>query len=202
MTFRELLLLGLVGWTAVGHLGVALSFAMQQREKALRHLGWIGGVWAVYLAALLVTSLLQPQKTVAIGQRQCFDEMCFTVTGADEMPGYLIRDSSRLVRVKVSVTNRGHHTESESILEAYLIDRQGRRWNEVPGLTGVRLTTRVPAGGSVVSEPVFKVAGSASGLGLVFTHGWKQPGVLVLGGSDSLLHKRTVVWLGDRSAQN
>jgi hypothetical protein len=48
----------------------------------------------------------------------------------------------------------------------------------------------------VVSEPVFKVAANASGLGLVLTHGRWQPGVLVIGDSDSLLHKKTVVELG------
>jgi hypothetical protein len=30
----------------------------------------------------------------------------------------------------------------------------------------------------------------------VFTHGWKQPGVLVIGDSDSWLHRRKVVKLG------
>jgi hypothetical protein len=28
------------------------------------------------------------------------------------------------------------------------------------------------------------------------THGWRQPGVLVMGDSDSLMHRRTVVNLG------
>jgi len=40
------------------------------------------------------------------------------------------------------------------------------------------------------------VAGDATGLRLVLTHGWKQPGVLVIGDSDSLLHRKTVVELG------
>jgi hypothetical protein len=47
-----------------------------------------------------------------------------------------------------------------------------------------------------VSQPVFDVGADASGLGLVFTHGQRQPGVLVIGDSDSLLHRRTVVPLG------
>jgi hypothetical protein len=58
------------------------------------------------------------------------------------------------------------------------------------------MTARVAGGGSVVSEPVFKVAGNATGLGLVLTHGRWQPGLLVIGDSDSLLHRRTVVALG------
>jgi hypothetical protein len=65
-----------------------------------------------------------------------------------------------------------------------------------PGVNGVELTVRVAGGGSVMSEPVFKVGADASGLGLVLTHGRWQPGVLVIGDSDSLLHRKTVVALG------
>ena len=58
------------------------------------------------------------------------------------------------------------------------------------------LRTKVTAGDSVISQPVFKVAGNATGLQLVFTHGWRQPGTLVIGDSDSVFHRRTVVELG------
>jgi hypothetical protein len=197
MSFRELLLLALVGWTAVGAVSVTVSLVRGERAKGLRHLGWIVGVWVVYLAALVGASLMQPQKVVAMGQEQCFDDMCFALTGVEEVPGFLIRDGSRLVRVRVRVSNRGRgKTQSEGLLRAYLVDAQGRRWEESTGVSGVRLRAKVAAGSSVVSEPVFKVARDSSGLGLVLTHGRRQPGVLVIGDSDSLWHKRTVVPLG------
>jgi hypothetical protein len=194
MSVREFLLLVLVGWTAVGAFGIAVSFMQQQRQKAMRHLGWIAAVWAIYLAILIGVSLTQPQRFVAVGTPQCYDEMCFTVLGFEEVPGYLLHNS-RLVRVRINITNRGHKPESESLIRAYLIDNQGRGWNEVPGLSGVRLTVTVPAGGSTISEPVFKVDSEASPEGLVLTHGKKQPGLLVIGGSDSLLHRPTVAKL-------
>jgi hypothetical protein len=197
MNLRELLLLALVGWTAIGAIGVTISLVRRERAKAFRHLGWIAGVWAAYLAVLVAVSLRQPQKTVAIGQDQCYDEMCFAVTGVEQVPGFLIHDGSRLLRVSVRITNHAHgRTESEKLIRAYLVDAQGRRWEESAAISGVPLTARVPAGDSVVSEPVFKVAGNATGLGLVFTHGQRQSGVLVIGASDSLLHRRTVVPLG------
>jgi hypothetical protein len=132
---------------------------------------------------------------MAIGEPQCFDEMCFTVTGVEEVPGFLIKDGRRLVRVSVRVTNRGRKAQSEGLIWAYLVDAQGRRWEESPGVNGVGLTARVTGGNSVVSEPVFKVAADATALRLVFTHGYWQPGVLVIGDSDSWLHRRTVVKL-------
>lgn len=197
MNFGELLLLVLVGWTVVGAAGITISLLRQERRKAVHHSLWVIAVWAIYMAILLGTSLRQPQKAVALGQNQCFDEMCFAVIDVQELPGYLIQDGSRLIRVSVRISNHGKEKkQSEGLIQAYLIDRQGRRWAESTAVSGVRLTARVAAGDSVMSQPVFKVAGDATGLGLVFTHGKRQPGVLVIGDSDSLLHKRTVVWLG------
>jgi hypothetical protein len=133
---------------------------------------------------------------VTMGEPQCFDEMCFMVTGVEEVPGFLIRDGRRLVRVSVRVTNNGRKAQSEELIRAYLVDERGRRWEESPGVNGVGLTARVAGGDSVVSEPVFMVAADATGLGLVLTHGRWQPGVLVIGDSDSWLHRPTVVKLG------
>jgi hypothetical protein len=196
MKATELLLLGLLGWTGIGALGVAVSLWRGERQRVRRGVAWLAGVWVIYLSVLTGVSLRQRQRTVAIGEPQCFDDMCFTVTGMQEMPGFLIRDGRRLVRVSVQVTNRGRKAQSEGLIRAYLVDGQGRRWEESAGVNGVGLTARVAGGDSVVSEPVFKVAGDATGLGLIFTHGWRQPGVLVIGDSDSFLHRRTVVNLG------
>jgi hypothetical protein len=196
MRATELLLLGLVGWTGIGVLGVGVSLRRGERERVRQGIAWLAWTWVVYLCVLVGVSLSQRQRVVAMGEPQCFDEMCFTVTGVEEVPGFLIRDGRRLVRVSVRVTNRGRKAESEGLIRAYLVDGQGRRWEESAGVNGVGLTARVSGGNSVTSEPVFKVAGDATGLGLVFTHGRWQPGVLVIGDSDSLLHRRTVVELG------
>lgn len=196
MKATELLLLGLVGWTWIGVVGVGVSAWRGERDKVRRGITWLVGVWVVYLLVLMGVSLGQRQKVVAMGEPQCFDEMCFVVTGVEEVPGFLISDGRRLVRVSVRVTNKGRKTQSEGLIRAYLVDEQGRRWGESPGVNGVALTTRVAAGDSVVSEPVFKVTADAAGVGLVLTHGRWQPGVMVIGDSDSWMHRRTVVKLG------
>ena len=196
MNFRELLLLALIGWTAIGTIGTIASLIQRHRTKALHGAAWIVGIWLVYLAVLIVVSLHQKQRTITLGHEQCYDEMCFTVTGVKEVPGFLAHEDRRLLRVSVGVRNRGHKPESEGLMQAYVVDSRGRRWGESPGLSGVRLTTRVQPGTSIVSEPVFDVAADATGLGLVFTHGQRQPGVLVIGASDSFLHRRTIVPLG------
>ena len=197
MRFWNLLLLALVAWTVLGAIGISISVFLGERAKALRHLGWIFGIWAAYMTVLMATSLLQPQKTVAMGQDQCFGDICFAVTSVEEVPGFLIHDGSRLVRVSIRVSNRGRDKiQSDKLVQAYLVDAQGRRWEESMGISSVRLTAAVPAGSSVMSEAVFKVAKDASGLSLVLTHGHWQPGVFVIGDPDSLLHRQTRVPLG------
>jgi hypothetical protein len=196
MRATELLLLALVAWTGIGVVGVLVSLWRGERQRVQRGLAWLVSVWVVYLFVLVGVSLGQKQRVVAMGEPQCFGEMCFTVTGVEEVPGFLIKDGRRLVRVIVRVTNHGKKPQSERLIWAYVVDAEGRRWEETPGVSGVGLTARVAGGGSVVSQPVFKVAADASGLGLVFTHGRWQPGALVIGDSDSLLHRKTVVELG------
>jgi hypothetical protein len=197
MNLWKLLLFGVAGWSAVGMLGVTASLAHGERARVMRGVAWIAGVWVIYLAALVGTSLAQRQRVLAIGQEQCFGKMCFAVIKVEEVPGFLIRDGSRLVRVQVQMRNRsGSNMQSDALIRAYLVDAQGRRWEESAGVSGVRLTARVGPGDIAVSEPVFKVASDATGLELVFTHGWKQPGTLVIGDSDSVLHRKTVVALG------
>jgi hypothetical protein len=187
---------GVAGWSALGVVGIGVSWLRGERPRVRRGIAWLAGVWMVYLVVLIGVSLGQKQKVVEVGQPQCFADMCFTVIAVENMKGFLIRDERRLVRVTIQVTNRGRSTKSEGRIRAYLIDVQGRRWEETAGVNGVGLTAKVAGGGSVLSEPVFKVAGDATGLRLILTHGWRQPGALEMGDSDSLLHRKTVVELG------
>lgn len=193
MNFRELLLLALVGWTAIGAVGTTVSFTKGEHAKAVKGIGWIVGVWLVYLGVLIAVSLKQKQRVVAIGQPECFNSMCFAVTRVDEIAGLPLQNRRRLMRVTINVSNRGRKRTGDDRIQAYLVDAQGRQWGGTPGLSGVRLTARVGPGDSVVSEPVFAVATNATGLELIFTQGKRQPGLLVIGDADSLLHRRTVI---------
>jgi hypothetical protein len=196
MKVAEFLLFGVIAWSLIGAAGIALSLVRGRRAEALRHGVWLALVAGVYLLALLTVSVFQKQKIVPLGQDQCYDEMCFAVVGVDEVPGLVAGDDSRVVRVAIRVTNHGHAAESEGLIEAYLLDSRGRVWQPLVGLSGNRLSARVAGGSQMLSQPLFRVARDAAGLGLVFTHGPWQPGRLVIGDSDSLGHRPTVVTLG------
>lgn len=192
--WAELLLLILVGWTLVGALGVTLSYRRGERGHARRHLAWIGGIWLLYLAILLGTSLAAMPRSVSLGQEQCFDSLCFATIRADDIPGYLASHGEQIVRVSIRITNHAAKRSSgDKHLIAYLLDSRNRRWDEVQGLEGVRLSTPVGPGESVISTPVFKVADDAQHLRLIFTHGRRVPNLLLLGDRDSLLHPLVTV---------
>lgn len=196
MNLPKLLMWGLVGWTLVGMLGIVLSLVRKERAKARRGMAWMAGVWMMYLGVLVGVSLKQPQKVMAFGQERCFDEMCFTVIKVERMPGFPAHDDGALVRMSVEIKNKDRGgVQSEKRMHAYLLDSKGRRWDASTGVSGVPLTTKVMAGGSVTSELVFKVAKDSTRLDLVFTRGSRYLGALVIGDSDSWLHRRTVVRL-------
>jgi len=194
MSWGEVLLLVLAGWTALGAVGVAVSWFRRERGKARRDLGWVAAIWLLYLAALATVSLTARPRKIAMGQEQCFHQMCFTVVRAEVAPGYLSQNGEKLIRVTVLVTNRSTgKSRSDRHLRAYLVDARGRRWQEIPGLGGVRLTTTLPPRTSATSEPVFKVTGDMSGFALAFTHGGGLPEALIIGDRDSLFYPSVTV---------
>jgi hypothetical protein len=181
----------LLAWTAIGALGVTLSFLQGQRSRAWHNLRWIAIVWAVYLAVLLSVSFAARKRSPAAAAQptRCFDDLCFTVLRTSEVRGYLARNGERDLLVSIQVSNRSpHKPQRDPAIRSWLIDGQGRHWQQVRGLQGVRLTAVVPAGGSILSEPVFKVARDATSFHLVLTHGTRIPDALVIGSPDSLMH--------------
>ncbi len=119
MRMTELLLAGLGLWTLIGAASAAVAAIRGDRSKAVRSVLWVAGVWAVYLLVLLLVSWRQGGREIALGEPQCFDDMCFAVQGMDEVEGFRVRgqEAARLVRVRVTVTNRGRgRPQAEAIL--------------------------------------------------------------------------------------
>lgn len=152
-------------------------------------------MWAVYLAVWLVTAQLQLQRTIPSGQPQCFQNLCYTVTTVQSVGEFKGKGGGQLIQVSVRMTNRNDEARSTSGLEPYLVDATGAIWPQTTGLGGVPLTLRLPPGATAISQPIFRVQGTPSGLALVLTRhhtGWHW---LVIGDPDSPGHKPTLMAL-------
>ena len=188
----SLILLGLVLWSALGVAGLLLARSRRQTLRFRRGVGTLLAVWVGYMAVLVGVSLHQPARRYLPGVERCFDGLCFAVTGTEELPGFWVRgqERERLLRVAVRMTNRtGGTAKSEDALAAYLLDGQGRRWEQVPGLGGVRLSTPVVPGRATTSEPVFRVPRDSTGFNLVLRHTRWTAARWRIGDPESWLHR-------------
>ena len=196
MRIPELALAAVAGWSAIGVVGVGVSWRRGDRAKARRGLAWIVGVCFSYLAVLVGLSVWGAQRHLSPGRSECFGTLCYTVVAAEELRGFVGRGpvggapGERLIRVSVRAFNTAPSgTAARPSIEAYLVDGQGRTAYPVPGLSGVRLSAPIVAHQPVVSQPVFRVASDATGLALVLTEGRWQPGLLEIGHTDSWRHR-------------
>jgi hypothetical protein len=197
MHLFESLLAALAGWTVVGVLGSVLAWTQHDRPRLLRGLAWMATLWAIYLAALIAVGHWQSQRIIAPGQPECFQDICFTVTGVQSVGEFKGRGGGRLVQVSVRVTNRAVKPASATGISAYLLDSRHTIYPQTPGVGGVALTVELAPGHSAVSQPVFRVESTPGGpqLALVLTrgrHGW---GWLTIADTDSLLHQPTLLQL-------
>jgi hypothetical protein len=154
----------------------AVSAVRGNRVKALGIVGKLGACAAVYLAALLVVGATSQRKVYRVGDMQCFDDWCITVTGvARPAPGRVdvaLRLSSRATRRPMG----------EKGTVAYLVDSQGRRYDPISGSVTVPFDTKLQPGESVLATRRFDVRADARDLGLVYTHEGGFPiGSLVIG---------------------
>ena len=196
MKVAELLFYGVAGWCVIGVVGVSLSFMRGRRAEARKHASSLAVVAGIYLLVLLAVAFFQPQKVVPLGQDQCFGDMCFAVVGVEDVPSLATGDDAHVERVSVRVTNRGSSAASESAIEAYLVDARGRVFEPLPGLSGNRLNGRVASRSQMLSQPMFRVPKDSAGLGFMLSHGAWQRRRLIIGDSDSLAHRQTIVSLG------
>jgi len=150
---------------AVATLIVAAVLAIRgNRAKAVASLGKLGICAAVYLAALLVVGAASQRKVYAVGDRQCFDDWCITVTGA-------ARTAPRTVEVALRLSSRAKRKPmGEKGTVAYLADSQARRYDPIPGSATVPFDTKLQPGEAVNAIRRFDVPADARELSFVYAH--------------------------------
>lgn len=165
----------------------------------------------LYALALLATSALQPRTVVAVGQQRCFDDWCVAVdSSARQKVIGSAHARGTYVIVRGRILNRGRgRTQRERDVYAVLRDDRGNQYREAAegedALTRVtgdssHLTDAIDAGASKRVSLVFDVPGDQPSLVFIVAHAW-FPHALIIGDSESLFHRPTVVLLADHDGQ-
>ena len=192
MTLSDLLCIFLF-FVAVSTLLVAVWFAARREfGRARRYLIRLLIGTAAYMTVVVVVSLILPRRVAKLGDPQCFDDWCVTVTGFTRMPegtrvkySLDLRLSSRARRV----------SQREKNLAVYLTDDNGRRYDPVADKSYVPFSVLLRPQESVVVSRSFLVPPDAAEVGAVIDHEGGFPIGWFIVGYDTWFRKPPLVRL-------
>jgi len=145
-------------------IAAAVSAIRGNRARAFASLRKLGICTAIYVAALLVAGAASQRKVYRVGDMQCFDDWCITVTGA-------ARTAPRTVEVALRLSSRAKQRPmGEKGTVAYLVDAEGRRYDPIPGSVTAQFDMKLQPGESVIASRRFDVPADARDLIFVYAH--------------------------------
>jgi hypothetical protein len=192
MTFFDLVFI-VAFLTAAGMLCVTLyALARGRRDLARRLLLRLGVMAGAYFGILILVSLVSPRRVLKVGEMQCWDDWCITVTDVQRTS---TRSGVRF-EVELRLSSRARRRpQRERGVSVYLWDSQGRRYEAASDRTAVPFDILLEPGGAVSTLRVFDVPLGTHDPVLIVSHGGGFPGCFIIGDSESLLHEPTVVRL-------
>jgi hypothetical protein len=192
MTLFDLLFLGFFFTTVVMLVAAAVSALRRRRARATALLRWLGTFVAAYLGVVILVSLVSPRRVLDVGDEQCFDDWCIAVTDVRREPSGAGVRYALTLRVSSRARRR---PQRERGIGVYLMDDRGRCYDPVPDPEEVPFDVLLRPGEAVNITRVVEVPAEAERPVLVVSHGGGFPGCFIIGDSESLFHKRTVVRL-------
>ena len=170
----------------------AVAALRGQRPRALRILQRLAIGAAFYFAIVLIVAFAAVPPIHRIGEPQCFDDWCITVTAAKQTD----EGNSRSWTVVLRISSRAKRVQQgERGAAVHLLDSQGRKFYPVTASALVPLDVQVGPGESVDATRRFDVPADASGVRLVFGHEGVFPIGAFIIGENQLFHDATVIAL-------
>jgi hypothetical protein len=167
MNLFEPLFLVLVLVTIVSVLAAAVQASRGRFAGAGRILRRLALGAAVYFAIVVVVSVVAPRRAYRVGDAQCFDDWCITVSGARRIG----TPPASTYEVALRLSNRARGMPmGEKGTVVYLTDPQGRRYDPLPDSAAVPFDTKLAPGESVATIRRFDVPRDARNLALIYTH--------------------------------
>lgn len=192
MTLFEPLFILLV-LAAVATLATAAVAALRgQRPRALGILQRLAIGAVFYFAVVLIVAFAAVPAVHRIGEPQCFDDWCITVTAAKRTDSGSVQSWSVTLRIS-SRAKRVQQRENGAAV--HLIDSQGRIYRPDSTDLAVPLDGPVGPGKSFDAARRFALPLDATGVRLVFNHEGGFPIGAFIIGENQIFHDTTVIAL-------
>jgi hypothetical protein len=192
MSIFDLLFIVLILATIVTLVVAAVMAFRGRGRRALVILLRLGVCAAVYLGIVILVSLVSPRRVLNVGDDQCWDDWCVAVSNMQRTKA----DASVRYVVTLRISSRsGRRAQRGRGSYVYLMDDDGRCYDPVPDRTAIPFDVLLQPLEAVNVTRVFELPADAHHPVLVMSHGGGFPGNIIIGDSESLFHKRTVVRL-------
>lgn len=192
MQFFDLLFIVLL-LTSVGSLATAAWLALRRqfgRSRTILTRLLTGAV--IYFATVIGASLILPRKVWAVGDPQCFDDWCISLTGSRRT---LQQDQvSYVIDLRLFSRARGIR-QREKNLAVYLTDSQGRRYDPVTDQNATPFSVLLGPGEAVTASRLFLLPANAAEVAAVITHEGGFPIGWFIVGYDTWFRKPPIVRL-------
>jgi hypothetical protein len=187
------LLFILLFFTTVGTLFTAALAALRgQSGTAGRILFRLGIGAVIYLAVVIVTSLILPRRVLIVGDPECNDDWCISLSGFHRVP----QGNQVAYNVDLRVFSRARRvSQREKNIAVYLTDRSGRRYDPVADPNATPFSVLLSPGDSVSISRTFLLSVGAADVGAVLTHEGGFPIGWLIIGYDTWFRKPPIVRL-------
>src|ERR1051326_1674328 len=172
MTIFDLIFI-LVFLTSVVFLIRLLYLLLRKRgDKALRLTKYLGLFVGSYLGIVLVVSLVAAQRTLKVGDQECYDDWCIAVEHVENSNAPRnVTPTSATYAVALRLSSRARRVaQRENGVAVYLVDADGHRYDPAPDLSAPPLNVLLQPQQSVATTRVFTVPASTQVRGLAITH--------------------------------
>jgi hypothetical protein len=144
----------------------------------------------LYMAAVIVASLILPRQVLSIGEPLCFDDWCVSIEGFQR-----VQEAARLrYSVNLRLSSRSRRvSQRENNLAVYLTDHRGRRYD--PVASNGPFNALLEPQESVVVSRSFVIPAEAADVGVVITHEGGFPVGWLIVGYDTWFRKPPIARL-------
>jgi len=170
----------------------AIAVIRRRRARAVALLRNLGIFVAVYFSIVILVSLLSPRRVLHVGDVQCWDDWCIAVADAQRQP----TDAGVAYGVTFLVSSRARgRPQRERGVQVYLMDDRGRRYDPLPDQADQPFDVLLQPSETMQITRTFALPAEVHAPVLVVSHGGHFPACCIIGDSESLFHKPTVVQL-------